>query len=41
MRSAKPISPPGQTISTSAPVQEDNGGLDFAEADARRESFDA
>ena len=36
MRLTKAISPPGVTISISAPVQAERGGLDFAAADERR-----
>ena len=36
IRLTKATSPPGVTISTSAPVQAERGGLDFAAADERR-----
>lgn len=36
IRLTKATSPPGVTISTSAPVQAERGGLDFAAAEERR-----
>ena len=40
IRLTKATSPPGVTISTSAPVQAERGGLDFAAADDRRSDVD-
>lgn len=41
IRVTKATSPPGVTISTSAPVQAECGGRDFAVAEARRSVADA
>jgi hypothetical protein len=41
MRVTKATSPPGVTISTSAPVQAECGGRDFAAAEARRSAGEA
>jgi len=41
MRLTKAISPPGVTISKSAPVQAERGGRDLAAAEARRSAVEA